>query len=54
MHAYSVTLKLDNQKNGWKGVFVQKHENGEKSFMGFVSKGVSTVTSVKLQAEIGQ
>jgi hypothetical protein len=27
--ADSVTLKLDNQKNGWKGVFVHQEANGE-------------------------
>ena len=28
--ADSETLKLDNQKNGWKGVCVHHHENGGK------------------------
>jgi hypothetical protein len=29
MMADSVTLKLDNQKNGWKGVCVHQEANGE-------------------------
>ncbi len=29
MTAESATLKLDNQKNGWKGVFVHQEANGE-------------------------
>ena len=26
----SVTLKLENQNNGWKGICVEHHVNGEK------------------------
>ena len=29
MTAHSATLKLDNQKNGWKGVCVHQEANGE-------------------------
>ncbi len=29
MTAESATLKLDNQKNGWKGVFIHQEANGE-------------------------
>jgi hypothetical protein len=29
MSAESATLKLDNQKNGWKGVCIHQHENGD-------------------------
>ncbi len=31
MTAESATLKLDNQKNGWKGVCVHQEANGEAS-----------------------
>lgn len=30
MSAHSATLKLDNQKNGWKGVCIHQEHNGEK------------------------
>jgi hypothetical protein len=30
MSADSATLKLDNQKNGWKGVCIHQEHNGEK------------------------
>jgi hypothetical protein len=30
--ADAVTLKLDNQKNGWKGVCISQHSNGEGEF----------------------
>jgi hypothetical protein len=29
MSAHLATLKLDNQKNGWKGVFIHQEHNGE-------------------------
>jgi hypothetical protein len=29
LSADSATLKLDNQKNGWKGVCVHQEKNGE-------------------------
>ena len=29
MHADISTLKLYNQKNGWKGVCIHQHSNGE-------------------------
>lgn len=29
LHAHSATLKLDNQKNGWKGVCIHQERNGE-------------------------
>jgi hypothetical protein len=32
MNADAVTLKLDNQKNGWKGVCISHHSNGEGPF----------------------
>jgi hypothetical protein len=32
MTADSATLKLDNQKNGWKGVCVHQEANGESNF----------------------
>ena len=34
MRADSATLKLDNQKNGWKGVCVHQHANGDKFMCG--------------------
>ena len=34
MHADSETLKLDNQKNGWKVVCVHQYANGEKLMCG--------------------
>jgi hypothetical protein len=30
--ADAATLKLNNQKNGWKGVFISHHSNGEGAF----------------------
>jgi hypothetical protein len=32
MSADAATLKLDNQKNGWKGVCISHHSNGEEAF----------------------
>ena len=32
MSADAATLKLDNQKNGWKGVCVSHHSNGLEAF----------------------
>jgi len=32
MTADSATLKLDNQKNGWRGVCVNQHANGDATF----------------------
>jgi hypothetical protein len=32
MTADSCTLKLDNQENGWKGVCVNYHANGDAIF----------------------
>lgn len=32
LSADAVTLKLDNQKNGWKGVCISHHSNGEGAF----------------------
>jgi hypothetical protein len=32
MTADAATLKLDNQKNGWKGVCISHHSNGEEAF----------------------
>jgi hypothetical protein len=32
LSADAVTLKLDNQKNGWKGVCISHHSNGEGMF----------------------
>ncbi len=29
MTAHSATLKLDNQKNGWRGVCIHQEANGE-------------------------
>ena len=34
MHANIATLKLNNQKNGWKGVCVHQHANREKIMCG--------------------
>ena len=31
--AYGATLKLDNQKNGWKGVCVYQEHNGDEKFI---------------------
>ena len=36
IHADSATLKLYNQKNGWKVVCVHQHENGKNSCVEFV------------------
>ena len=30
LHAHSATMKLDNQKNGWKGVCIHQESNGNK------------------------
>ena len=30
--AYGATFKLDNQKNGWKGVCVYQEHNGDEKF----------------------
>ena len=32
LSAYGATLKLDNQKNGWKGVCVYQEHNGDEKF----------------------
>jgi hypothetical protein len=32
LSADAATLKLDNQKNGWKGVCISQHSNGEGEF----------------------
>ena len=32
LSADGATLKLDNQKNGWKGVCVYQEHNGDKKF----------------------
>ncbi len=32
LSADSATLKLDNQKNGWKGVCINQEANGEEIF----------------------
>jgi len=32
MNAKCVTLKLDNQKNGWKGVCLNHEHNGDKGY----------------------
>ena len=48
MLAGSETLKLDNQKNGWKVLCIHQHANGGEFMC------VATVTSVRLLAEIGK
>ena len=30
LHAHSATLKIDNQKNGWKGVCIHQESNGDE------------------------
>ena len=34
MNAKCTTLKLDNQKNGWKGMCVNQKHDGDKVFCG--------------------
>ena len=33
LSAYGATLKLDNQKNGWKGFCVYQKQNGDENFI---------------------
>ena len=54
MLADSATLKLDNQKNGWKGVASSSMQMGKNSCAEFLPLGVATVTSVRFQAAIGK
>ena len=54
MIADSATLKVDNWKNGWKGVCFHHHANKEKSCVEFVPLGITTFISVRLQTEIGE
>ena len=39
MSAYGETLKLDNQKNGWKGVCVYQEHNRDEKFIPVSSLG---------------
>ena len=48
MAATSATLKLDNSKNGWKGVCVHQEANGEEQNCGVLAlSGDATATSAK-------
>ena len=41
LSADSATLKLDNQKNGWRGVYVNQEANGEVFFLPGTGAGAS-------------
>jgi hypothetical protein len=40
MNAQCATLRLDNQKNGWRNVCVNQHHNGDNTFCGVRVRGL--------------
>ena len=48
--ADGATLKLDNQKNGWKGVCFYQEHNGDKKFIPVGASGRRCV-SIRVRSE---